>query len=204
MDLWRSARASSDDRAAFHALVTELGVEARATALLEAYKEQAIRSLPALHNASLKGLLRRVVGKVFRVEIKGWCSEFEARDAAGRQAGAQQLGESRDLVAGFLRARVNPDGGFQNRAGASDLPLHRLRPRCADRVAGTAAGRHRRLRRAVRAPGSRFRSSLLSGAGVGGAQTTPRTGSRRSPARTRGVVSKRRRRVFHDSGSVAR
>jgi hypothetical protein len=33
----------------------------------------------------------------------------------------QQLGESRDLVAGFLRARVNPDGGFQNRAGASDL-----------------------------------------------------------------------------------
>jgi hypothetical protein len=33
----------------------------------------------------------------------------------------QQLGESRDLVAGFLRERVNPDGGFQNRAGASDL-----------------------------------------------------------------------------------
>jgi Prenyltransferase and squalene oxidase repeat len=33
----------------------------------------------------------------------------------------QQLGESRDLVAGFLRARVNPDGGFQDRSGASDL-----------------------------------------------------------------------------------
>jgi prenyltransferase beta subunit len=33
----------------------------------------------------------------------------------------QQLGESRDLVAGFLRARLNPDGGFQDRAGASDL-----------------------------------------------------------------------------------
>lgn len=33
----------------------------------------------------------------------------------------KQLGESRDLVAGFLHARVNPDGGFQNRAGASDL-----------------------------------------------------------------------------------
>jgi len=32
-----------------------------------------------------------------------------------------QLGESRDLVAGFLRDRVNPDGGFQDRAGASDL-----------------------------------------------------------------------------------
>ncbi len=74
---------------AFRALVQELASTTRARALLEAYKEQAIRTLPALHNASLKGLLRRVVGKIFRVEIKGWCSEFEARDAAGRQAGAE-------------------------------------------------------------------------------------------------------------------
>src|SRR5262245_49032863 len=33
----------------------------------------------------------------------------------------RQLGESRDLVAAFLRASENPDGGFQNRAGVSDL-----------------------------------------------------------------------------------
>ena len=77
---------------AFRTLLGELGVEERARALLEAYKEQAIRTLPALQNASLKGLLRRVVGKVFRVEIKGWCSEFETRDAAGRQVGAQRAG----------------------------------------------------------------------------------------------------------------
>jgi prenyltransferase beta subunit len=32
-----------------------------------------------------------------------------------------QLGESRDLVAGFFRDRRNPDGGFQDRTGASDL-----------------------------------------------------------------------------------
>jgi hypothetical protein len=32
-----------------------------------------------------------------------------------------QLGESRDLVASFLRGCVNPDGGFQDRAGRSDL-----------------------------------------------------------------------------------
>ena len=32
-----------------------------------------------------------------------------------------QLGESRDLVAGFLRDRLNPDGGFQDRTGTSDL-----------------------------------------------------------------------------------
>ena len=89
---WRGARANAEDRAAFRALLSELGVEATARGMLEGYKEQAIRSLPALQQASLKGLLRRVVGKVFRVEIKGWCSEFETRDAAGRQAGAPAAG----------------------------------------------------------------------------------------------------------------
>jgi geranylgeranyl pyrophosphate synthase len=89
MTLWRGRHTSPGDRAAFLALLGEMGVEDRARAMLEAYKEQAIRTLPALQNASLKGLLRRVVGKVFRVEIKGWCSEFETRDAAGRPAGAE-------------------------------------------------------------------------------------------------------------------
>jgi geranylgeranyl diphosphate synthase, type II len=88
MALFRGGRTSAADRSAFRTRLGELAVEDRARALLEAYKEQAIRTLPALQNASLKGLLRRVVGKVFRVEIKGWCSEFETRDAAGRPAGA--------------------------------------------------------------------------------------------------------------------
>ncbi|HYE85076.1 MAG TPA: polyprenyl synthetase family protein [Vicinamibacterales bacterium] len=92
MALWRDARSSHEAAAAYYAALADLGVEARATALLEAYKEEAIRSLPSLTNASLKGLLRRVIGKVFRVEIKGWCSEFETRDAAGRQAGAHAAG----------------------------------------------------------------------------------------------------------------
>jgi len=88
MALWRGCRTTPEDRTAYRKLLGDLAVEDRARALLEAYKEQAIRTLPALQNASLKGLLRRVVGKVFRVEIKGWCSEFEARDAASRPAGA--------------------------------------------------------------------------------------------------------------------
>ena len=92
MTLWRGGRTNAADRDAFRALLGELDIESRARALLEAYKEQAIRTLPALQNASLKGLLRRVIGKVFRVEIKGWCSEFAARDAAGRQAGAPAAG----------------------------------------------------------------------------------------------------------------
>src|SRR5262245_6015880 len=31
------------------------------------------------------------------------------------------LGESRDLVESFIRSQINPDGGFRNRAGDSDL-----------------------------------------------------------------------------------
>jgi geranylgeranyl diphosphate synthase type II len=90
MQLWSESAAGEGD--GFRALVREQALDDRARALLEAYKEQAIRTLPALRDASLKGLLRRVVGKIFRVEIKGWCSEFETRDAAGRQAGAHAAG----------------------------------------------------------------------------------------------------------------
>jgi geranylgeranyl pyrophosphate synthase len=88
MTAWRGARKSTEGQAAFRSLISELAVEDRARAMLDAYKEQAVRTLPSLQHASLKGLLRRVVGKIFRIEIKGWCSEFEARDAAGRQTGA--------------------------------------------------------------------------------------------------------------------
>ena len=63
--------------------------EGRSRRLLESYKEEAIRSIADLDHASLKGLLRRVVTKIFSVEIEGWCSEFETRNAAGREAVAE-------------------------------------------------------------------------------------------------------------------
>jgi geranylgeranyl pyrophosphate synthase len=70
-------------------LVDSSGAEERCETLLESYKEEAVRSLVELDNASLKGLLRRVIGKIFRIEVKGWCSEFEARNVAGREVGAE-------------------------------------------------------------------------------------------------------------------
>jgi len=74
-------------------IFVDLKAEERARQLLESYKEEAVRSLRLLENANLKGLLRRVIGKIFNdIEIKGWCSEFEARNAAGRTAGAQAAG----------------------------------------------------------------------------------------------------------------
>ena len=50
----------------------------RAEDLLATYKEQSIRSLTDLENANLKGLLRRVIGKIFNdTVVKGWCSEVQ-------------------------------------------------------------------------------------------------------------------------------
>ncbi|MDQ3350238.1 MAG: hypothetical protein M3545_20010, partial [Acidobacteriota bacterium] len=78
---------SGDGRRAVFAALAALKVEERCEALLQGYKEQAIRSLADVEQSSLKGLLRRVVGKIFNdLEVKGWCSEFEARNAAGRAA----------------------------------------------------------------------------------------------------------------------
>lgn len=74
-------------------LIGELGVEERARELMEAYKEEATRVLRRLDNANVKGLLRRTVGKIFNdLEIKGWCHEFEARNAPGLEARAALVG----------------------------------------------------------------------------------------------------------------
>ena len=74
------------------AAVQRFGAEERGRRLLESYKEEAVRSIADLHSPSLKGLLRRVVGKIFSVEIEGWCSEFETRNAASREAVAEVAG----------------------------------------------------------------------------------------------------------------
>ena len=64
-------------------LYSELEADQRARTLLETYKEEAIRSLRDLENPNLKGLLRRVLGKIFNdTEIKGWCKEFENKNLA--------------------------------------------------------------------------------------------------------------------------
>jgi geranylgeranyl pyrophosphate synthase len=88
--LWRRAPASSLRSDQVEALCSELKAPDRARTLLETYKEESIRSLRELENASLKGLLRRVIGRIFNdTEIKGWCKEFEAKNAAQLAARAQ-------------------------------------------------------------------------------------------------------------------
>lgn len=87
--VWRHDPELTDYAEPLRNLVNSSGAEERCRTLLESYKEEAVRSLVDLENASLKGLLRRVIGKIFRIEVKGWCSEFEARNAAGSEVGAE-------------------------------------------------------------------------------------------------------------------
>lgn len=90
---WRGEADSQAARAAVFESLAALKVRERCDALMQGYKEQAIRALAEIEQPSLKGLLRRVVGKIFQdLEVKGWCSEFEARNAAGREARADVAG----------------------------------------------------------------------------------------------------------------
>ena len=64
----------------------------KAALLLESYKEQAVRSLEGLSDPTLKGLLRRVLAKIFNeLTFEGYCREQEAktaRDAAAAESAA--------------------------------------------------------------------------------------------------------------------
>ena len=50
----------------------------QARLLLEFYKSEAVSSLAAISNPSLKGLLRRVLGRIFNeTELQAWCLEVQ-------------------------------------------------------------------------------------------------------------------------------
>jgi geranylgeranyl diphosphate synthase, type II len=85
-------RAPGQDAEVIREMIHLLGAAERSKQMLESYKEQAVRVLMNVQNPSLKGLLRRVVTKIFSLEIKGWCSEFEARNAPGRPVSAETVG----------------------------------------------------------------------------------------------------------------
>jgi len=78
--LWR--REGRPDPSEVEGLCRELKADQRCEQLLGSYKQEAIRALTPLDNASLKGLLRRAVGKIFDdVAIDCWCREWDLRNA---------------------------------------------------------------------------------------------------------------------------
>jgi len=69
------------------------GALSRCRELEEAYKEEAIRSLREVSDPTVKGLLRRVIGKIFNdLKFEGYCGEFEARNAASGASGPDSAG----------------------------------------------------------------------------------------------------------------
>ena len=79
--VWRRQLPAGVTFAQVETLFHDLHADDRARTLLETYKEEAIRCLRDLENPNLKGLLRRVLGKIFNdVEIKGWCKEQELKN----------------------------------------------------------------------------------------------------------------------------
>jgi geranylgeranyl pyrophosphate synthase len=88
---WRKA-CSKEELMQVEKLFSEYQIADRCKVLQESYKEEAIRCLTELENPSVKGLLRRVISKIFTVEVKDWCSEFETRNAASRTPSPQVAG----------------------------------------------------------------------------------------------------------------
>jgi hypothetical protein len=79
--LWNGQPCEKPTNALIRNWSHDSGAYEKATTLLEGYKEAAIRSLQEVEIPNLKGLLRRVIGKIFNeLEIKGWCREFEQKN----------------------------------------------------------------------------------------------------------------------------
>ena len=93
-ELWHRRLPTGTTTESVEARYAAVGADERAHTLLETYKEEAIRCLRDLENPNLKGLLRRVLGKIFNdVEIQGWCKEQEEKNgvANGVRSGTADL-----------------------------------------------------------------------------------------------------------------
>jgi geranylgeranyl pyrophosphate synthase len=80
--LWRREEDFDKIQARLAVIFAELGVEQDARQLLQQYKQRAIGSLSVLQDATLKGLLRRVISKIFDdTGTMACCWEHKAADA---------------------------------------------------------------------------------------------------------------------------
>lgn len=87
-----SRSATMDELTEVRVLLEQYEVVQRCRVLQESYKENAIRALDDVTNAGLKGLLRRVVSKIFVLEVTGWCHESQSRNASSGSVGSASVG----------------------------------------------------------------------------------------------------------------
>jgi len=66
----------------------EQGILRAASDMMELYKSRALSCLAQLTNPDLKGLLRRVISKIFNeIDVMGCCNDYQARHARSRRQG---------------------------------------------------------------------------------------------------------------------
>jgi geranylgeranyl pyrophosphate synthase len=88
--VWSGDAAKADK---VRGVLAELKVERLASDLMESHKAAAIGCLQRLGNAELKGLLRRVIGKIFNdFEMMGCCNDREAGHDLGSKSGQASSG----------------------------------------------------------------------------------------------------------------
>ena len=75
---WKTSVTSKASRKAVSEIMAGLRVKAVAMNLLEFYKRQAISSLKPLDNVTFKGLLRRIISRIFNeIDIMGCCNDYK-------------------------------------------------------------------------------------------------------------------------------
>ena len=83
-DVWSSSKRLDSVLKEIEKIFAMLKIEQLAWNLMESHKSQAIGFLTVLKNSNLKGLLRRVVGKIFNdFEVMGCCNDYKAGHAKG-------------------------------------------------------------------------------------------------------------------------
>ena len=86
--VWNGQLAIDSAAGKLRSIFTLLKIERRAWEMMESCKSQAIGSLANIKNANLKGLLRRVIGKIFDdFEVMGCCDDHSAGYVEGGKSG---------------------------------------------------------------------------------------------------------------------
>lgn len=86
---WWRGESTAPDAQRLRAILADHKVEDHVRALLASFKERAVQSLRVIDNDSLKGLLRRLMGKIFIEKVTSWCHD-EAGKAAPEPVAAAQ------------------------------------------------------------------------------------------------------------------
>jgi len=88
---WQRAKQfSKNESEMVNQILWQTGSVETAENLIELYKNQAIRSLSELKNSNLKGLLRRVIGKIFNdIESMVCCNEYKAANNTDSTLGSE-------------------------------------------------------------------------------------------------------------------